>query len=161
MLFILIEDIVTSIKKNQFTMEIERVTCIWMFVYAMNFELQEITKNWSFGLFRIKLPQLAGMENWNQDHPERYSNFCRLFTKFQGDGKWPWTWWGRRKRQGHWPSPPGHQKWRKACINICKHILKFSNCVLVRVPINNNNYEQPIALFVIILAKNTFTNHHG
>ena len=25
---------------------------------------------------------------------------------------------------------PGHQKWRKACINIWKHILKFSNCVL-------------------------------
>ena len=46
-------------------------------------------------------------------------------------------------------------------INICKHILKFSNCVLVRVAINNNNYEQPIALFVIILSKNTFTNHHG
>ena len=33
--------------------------------------------------------------------------------------------------------------------------------VLLRVPINNNNYEQPIALFVIILAKNTFTNQHG
>ena len=58
------------------------------------------------------------------------------------------------------PAPPGHGKWRKACINICKHILKFSNCVLLRVPINNNNYEQPIALFVI-LAKNTFRNHHG
>ena len=56
--------------------------------------------------------------------------------------------------------PPGHWKWRKACINTCKHILKFSNCVLLRVPINNNNYE-PIALFVIILAKNTFTNQHG
>ena len=25
---------------------------------------------------------------------------------------------------------------------------------------NNNNYEQPIALFVIIPAKNTFTNHY-
>ena len=25
----------------------------------------------------------------------------------------------------------------------------------------NNNYERPIALFVIILAKNTFTNQHG
>ena len=43
--------------------------------------------------------------------------------------------------------PPSHRKWWNACINICKHILKFSNCVLVRVPINNNNYEQPIALF--------------
>ena len=29
------------------------------------------------------------------------------------------------------------------------------------VPINNNNYEQPIALFVIILAKNTFRKYHG
>ena len=57
--------------------------------------------------------------------------------------------------------PPGHRKWRKACINVCKHILKFSNYVLVRVPINNNNCEQPIALFVIILVKNTFRNHHG
>ena len=26
----------------------------------------------------------AGMENWNQDHPERYSNFCGLYIKFQG-----------------------------------------------------------------------------
>ena len=46
--------------------------------------------------------------------------------------------------------------WQKACINICRHILKFSNCVLVRVLINNYNYDQPIALF-LILAKNTFT----
>ena len=51
------------------------------------------------------------------------------------------------------PLLPSHQKWWKACINICKHILKFSNCVLLRVWTNNNNYEQPIALFVIILAK--------
>ena len=35
-----------------------------------------------------------------------------------------------------------------------------SNCVLLRVPINNNNYEQLIALFIII-AKNTSMNHHG
>ena len=32
------------------------------------------------------------MENWNQDHPERYSNFQRKFVKFQGCGKWPWSW---------------------------------------------------------------------
>ena len=32
------------------------------------------------------------MENWNQDHPERYSNFHRKFVKFQGCGKWPWSW---------------------------------------------------------------------
>ena len=53
-------------------------------------------------------------------------------------------------------SAPPPRKWRKACINICKHILKFSNYVLVRVPINNNNYKQPIALFVILLPENTF-----
>ena len=38
-----------------------------------------------------------------------------------------------------------------SCINIGKHTLKFSNYVLVRVPINNYNYEQPIALFVVLL----------
>ena len=66
-----------------------------------------------------------------------------------------------KERSGSSTLLPSHEKWRKACINICKHILKFSNCVLGRVPIKNNNYEQPIALFVINLAKNTFTNHHG
>ena len=45
---------------------------------------------------------------------------------------------------------------RNACINNCKHTLKFSNYVLVRVPINNYNYEQPIALFVILVAKKKF-----
>ena len=66
------------------------------------------------------------------------------------------------EKAGSLAPPPGHRKWQKACINICKHILKFSNCVLLRVPINNNNnYEQPIALFVIIPAKNTFTNQYG
>ena len=33
----------------------------------------------------------TGMENWNQDHPERYSNFRGLYIKFQDHGKWPWT----------------------------------------------------------------------
>ena len=51
------------------------------------------------------------------------------------------------------PPLPGHRKWQKSCINICKHILKFSNCVLARVPINNNNYEHLIVVVVIILAK--------
>ena len=41
-----------------------------------------------------------------------------------------------------------HYLCQKACINICKHILKFSNCVLVRVPINNYNYEQLIVLLL-------------
>ena len=113
---------------------------------------------WAFMLCK-HLPTI--MENWKQDHPERNSYFYRLYIKFQGCRKWPWTWWGRWKGQGHRPHHPDHGKWRKACINICEHILKFPSCVLVRVPINNNNYEQPIALFVIILAKNTFTNHHG
>ena len=53
------EDIVTNIKKNQFTMKIERVTCIWMFVSAMNIELPEMAKKWSLGLFRPNLPQLG------------------------------------------------------------------------------------------------------
>ena len=65
------------------------------------------------------------------------------------------------ERSRHRPHHPIHGKWQKACINICKHTLKFSNCVLVRVPINNYNYEQPIELFVILLVKNAFTNHHG
>ena len=68
---------------------------------------------------------------------------------------------GNRKVRVIGPATPGHEMWQKACINICKHIMKLSNCELVRVPINNNNYEEPLALFVIILAKNTFMNHHG
>ena len=47
------------LKKNQITMKIEPVTCIWMFVYAINFELPEMAKTWSFGLFRPNLPQLG------------------------------------------------------------------------------------------------------
>ena len=50
LLLIVIEDIVTSIKKNQITMKIEPVTHIWMFVYAINFELPEMAKKklWTF-----------------------------------------------------------------------------------------------------------------
>ena len=40
-------------------MKIERVTCILMFVYTMNFELAEMAKKWSFGLFRPNMPQLG------------------------------------------------------------------------------------------------------
>ena len=40
-------------------MKIEHVTCILMFVYAMNFELSEMAKKWSLGLFRPNLPQLG------------------------------------------------------------------------------------------------------
>ena len=46
-------------KKNQFMTKIEHVTCIWMFVYVMNFELPEMAKKWSFGFFRPNLPQLG------------------------------------------------------------------------------------------------------
>ena len=42
---------------------------------------------------------------------------------------------------------------RNACINICKHTLKFSYYILVRVIINNYNYEQPIAPFLILRQK--------
>ena len=38
-------------------MKIERVTCIWMFVYAMNFKLPEIAKKWSLGFLSPNLPQ--------------------------------------------------------------------------------------------------------
>ena len=37
----LIEDIVTSIKKYPFTMKIEPETCIWMFVYVMILSCQK------------------------------------------------------------------------------------------------------------------------
>ena len=40
-------------------MKIERATCIWMFVNAMNFELPEMAKKWNFELFRPNLPQLG------------------------------------------------------------------------------------------------------
>ena len=40
-------------------MKIEPMTYIWMFVFAINFELPEIAKKWSFGLFRPNLPQLG------------------------------------------------------------------------------------------------------
>ena len=37
-------------------MKIEPVTCIWMFGYAMNFELPEMARKWSFRLFTPNLP---------------------------------------------------------------------------------------------------------
>ena len=40
-------------------MKIDPMTCIWMFGYAMNFELPEMAKKLSFGLFRPNLPQLG------------------------------------------------------------------------------------------------------
>ena len=40
-------------------MKIKYVTCIGMFVYAMNFELPEMAKKRSFEFFRPNLPQLG------------------------------------------------------------------------------------------------------
>ena len=40
-------------------MKIEKVTYIWMFVYAMNFELPAMVKDEVSGLFRPTLPQLG------------------------------------------------------------------------------------------------------
>ena len=40
-------------------MKIEPVTYIWMFLYAMNFELPEMAKNLNFWIFRPNLPQLG------------------------------------------------------------------------------------------------------
>ena len=40
-------------------MKIEPVTCILMLVYAINFELPEMAKKGSFGLFRPNNPQLG------------------------------------------------------------------------------------------------------
>ena len=40
-------------------MKIEPVTYIWMFVYAINFELPEMSKNWTLNLSGPNLPQLG------------------------------------------------------------------------------------------------------
>ena len=40
-------------------MKIEPVIYIWMFVYAMTFELSEMLKKWSFRLFSPNLHQLG------------------------------------------------------------------------------------------------------
>ena len=40
-------------------MKIERVTFIWTFMFAMNFELPEMSEKWSFGFFSPNLPLLG------------------------------------------------------------------------------------------------------
>ena len=40
-------------------MKIEPVTYIWMFVYAMNFELPEMSKKWTLDFSGLNLPQLG------------------------------------------------------------------------------------------------------
>ena len=90
------------------------------------------------------------MENWNQDLPERYSKFHGLYIKFQGHGK------------GRVIGPaPRSSKVAESMYKYLQTHIEVLKLVLLRVPINNNNYEQPIALFVIIPAKNTFTNQFG
>ena len=61
LLLILIEDIVRSISKKikEFTLKIERVTFIWMFVCFMNFWAARNSKKWSLGLFRPNLYDLG------------------------------------------------------------------------------------------------------
>ena len=51
------------LKKNQIMMKIEPVTCIWMFGYAINFELKDMAKKWSFRLFMPNLPELSTLKN--------------------------------------------------------------------------------------------------
>ena len=48
-----------AFKKNPFTMKIERVTCFWMFVYAINFWAARNGKKLYFRLFRPKLRELG------------------------------------------------------------------------------------------------------
>ena len=69
LLLIVIEDIATSIKKNQITMKIEPLTYIWMFVDAMNFELPEMSKKWSLGLFRPKARPSSNLPPLGLFHP--------------------------------------------------------------------------------------------
>ena len=40
-------------------MKIEPMTCIWMFVYAINFWATRNGKKWNFGLFRPNLSELG------------------------------------------------------------------------------------------------------
>ena len=70
-----------------------------------NGQIQIFATQWLMGHFGVRICQSAGMNYWNQDHPERYSNFSGIYIKFQWCGMWPWTCWGRQKSQGHWPRP--------------------------------------------------------
>ena len=72
------------------------------------------------------------MENGNQEQPKRNCHFQGIYST---------------------ESLLKHYLGQKTYINICTHTLKFSNGVLVRVPINNYIYEQQIAFFLILLAE--------
>ena len=63
---------------------------------------------------------------------------------------------------------PAHPPWSpKVAENMYEYlqthieVLKLCITLLARVQINNNNYEQTIAFFVIILVNNTFKNQNG
>ena len=84
----------------------------------------------------------------------------RIIYKISGSRKMALDLVRSTEKAGSLDPPPRSSKVAESMYK-CKHILKFSNCVLLRVPINNNNYEQPIAFFVIIPAKNTLTNQYG
>ena len=61
------------------------------------------------------------------------------------------------------PAPPVIESGGKHVWILANFIEVLKLCIIKSaiVPINNNNYEQPIALFVIIPAKNAFTNQYG
>ena len=75
------------------------VPCLWYYTIHV-----AIVCYFNLKILFIKY-KTTGMGNWNQHQPERYSNFCGIYIKFQGRGMWPWTCWGRRKSQGHCPHP--------------------------------------------------------
>ena len=111
------------------------------------------------GLEQLQSTRYGKLESGS---PWEVQQFMRIIYKISGAWNVALDLPRLTEKSGPLASPlPGHRKWQKTCINICKHILKFSNCVLLRVSTNNNNYEQPIALFVIILEKNSFMNQHG
>ena len=78
-----------------------RLTQLWKSPNYANKSLNysSVSDSW------IPLWTVSIMENWNQDHPDRYGNFYGLYIKFRMCGKWPWTWCGRQKCQGHRPPP--------------------------------------------------------
>ena len=87
--------------------------------------------------FMREIQWLAIMENWNQDQPKNNSNSCGLYIIGHG----------HRKSTSH---PYG---WYNT---ICGLTFRLLNGVLVKVAINNYYYKQRIAVFVILLTRNTF-----
>ena len=70
----------------------------------------------------------TGMENWNQDHPERYNNFCGLFIKFQATECGP----GPARVIG--PAPPRSSKVTESMYKYLQtHIEVLKLCILKSV----------------------------